>query len=208
MPRNRSLLAPLALTLALLAGPALADISRGCSGRFVVSLPWGKNVILAELSGRSSCKKSNPNKCRLKAYEAMGKCAEAIWNDRWSHQIPMHCRAWPSGGRTQGGLRWTQVLMGLPNGGNSLKDRIEHNTCCRSGSYGKSYEVDLYYQTGGDKGCKGYIPRFGRFNFKSGIYPVSLDYGVNCKQLIDAGLCGPNFQPSKPSQGNTSKPGN
>lgn len=187
---NHILSASLGLCLAAFSPLAVqADITRGCN---VVIFSSNSNFVpthrtLAEIKTQGSCRnKSEANKCRSRAYNAGKSCVNDLWAARWTHSVPLSCKTL-SGGRTGARLVWNGIIAQLPNGNNSLKDRIEFESCCRADRLQGSDTVHVKWVATGDKGCG--PSRSGNKSFFGGS-TFEAEYGVNCTSLREAGLCG------------------
>lgn len=184
------LAASLALCLTAFA-PTLAhaDITRGCAITIYSSNPAfsPEHKTLATIKTQGACQnRAKANQCRTRAYNAGKSCANDLWAARWTHTVPQSCNNL-SGARTGARLQWNGIFAKLPNGNNSLKDRIEHEACCRADGLKTTGTVLVTWVARGDKGC-------GPFRSKPksffGGAALAADYGVNCTTLVKAGLCG------------------
>ncbi|KMW57767.1 hypothetical protein AIOL_002735 [Candidatus Rhodobacter oscarellae] len=84
-------------------------------------------------------------------------------------------------------MRWKGgIKIGLPNGFDSLKSRVEHSTCCPKKRNG-TYTVSIGWIMTGDQQCGKYKTGKNRFQSDGSIHG---SYGVNCQALRAQGLCG------------------
>ena len=152
--------------------------------------PW---IALAETSGRA-CDK-NANRCRTLATRAIFNMYGNIWNKRWSHSTEGASSIWPPNkpGRPVAGLRWVSFYPHIRQ--DSLKDRIEAATCCKSRVPANGrYKFIIKFNVSGDTGCGDLVkPKrwrpFKAFDY-AGLGFVTTKYNVSCKDVRSRGLCG------------------
>lgn len=188
--QGRSFLSLFLFLLALLLPiqSAHADkIRRGCAGTILlkpvtnVPLPAGRTVM-ARMDSSRVC--NRPDNCRLDAYKAIRACVSDMWQLRWQHKLPASCQTTSrASGRSHFTFGWAQNFSGLPNGQNSMKDRIEARVCCQNPRPQESYRVQVHWNSGGDSGCGGSRSSKGTEQFIS-------NYDINCPALRQNGLCG------------------
>lgn len=166
-----------------------ADITRGCS---VVIFASNSNFTpthrtLAEIKTQGACNsRAKANTCRSRAYGAAKSCTSDLWAARWNHTLPSSCNNLGSG-RTGAKLIWNGIISQLSNGQNSLKDRIEFESCCRSDWLRSKDTVHVRWLATGDKGCGPH--KTGQKSFYGGG-DFARQYGINCAALRTAGICG------------------
>ncbi len=177
----------LATVTLLAASAAQADIKRGCNGTISMnSYPTGV-VVLADMDASGFCRnRARANDCRRAARRKLDDCARSLWDSRWTYQIPRACTTPPSNPRSgMNYFRWTQILVDLPNGADSLKDRVEYNVCCQPNPQFNTFQAAIFYTTNGQKGCAQFEGVLGSSNRED----LTTEYTVRCRELRRQGLC-------------------
>lgn len=181
----------LALCLAALSPKlAEADISRSCPFSIFVIHKDLPTETVAKIDTIGFCKnKFKANECRSNAYNAGKRCISDLWAARWTHSLPPSCASrLLDGGRPAARLVW-QGILNLPNGQNSLKDRIEYSACCRSNSQQSPGTVIVKWEGSGGPGCGPYKHKWPKDRFY-GTADISSDYGIDCDAVRKAKVCG------------------
>lgn len=170
----------------LVAAPAAANITRGCSAGLYIRGAGPEPVVdIARLDGRGNCgSKAKANDCRRRAHSYLATCASEMWATRWDHALPNSCKNMTSG---RGGvsLDWL-VGDGRVDRRDSVKDRIEWEVCCgaRAIQGTATFSVEMGIQ--GDKGC-------GPLKWGAKAYgdqrTLTGSYEVDCPALRLAGIC-------------------
>lgn len=141
---TRWLICAFALGLFVAPTVATADIRRSCSGTIEII---GSDVI-AKVNGEGTCaRKAKANQCRERARQAIVGCANALWAGRNKDKIPDACKV--GRGAATVVLQWNQIML-IPRG-NSLRDRVRWNKCCKERNSNGSAPISL--SVSGDKGC-------------------------------------------------------
>jgi len=136
----RHLISILALGFVVYPTIATADIVRSCSA----TLTGG----IAKINGEGTCAgKAKANQCRARAHQAIIDCANALWVGRNKDKVPNACKGGRGAGRAV--LQWNQVIL-IPQG-NSLRDRVLWNKCCKEKNSVGSEHIGMNVR--GDKGC-------------------------------------------------------
>ncbi|PTX00732.1 hypothetical protein [Pararhodobacter aggregans] len=188
MKRRFSALAVAGIAL-LLAAPAAATISRGCSASIAVMGPNIYNNLqpLIEMDASGTCSNGRPNQCRVNAHGALRACIGALWNERRSHAIPAACLASVGGNNRMNWTRWVGIYPHLPHGQNSLLDRVRVEACCPTDRFDVVH-VLVRYGIDGDNGCAGQVD--GRFRTVD-QGDLDANFRIDCGAQRARGLCGP-----------------
>ena len=115
-----------------LGSPARADITRGCRASIMVMGPeiTANLQRLIEMDASGTCRRTQPNQCRLRAHQTLRACIGALWVGRGNHAIPAACQTGMGGSGRMNWTRWVGISPNLPHGPNSLVDRIRREACC------------------------------------------------------------------------------
>jgi hypothetical protein len=174
----------IALTTALGASTAAADITRRCAAFYSIEAAspaanWGTSFPVPNFDAAGQCGATVPNKCRIRAHDRAHRCMQAHWDARWTrHTIPEECSG-------RNGITNYRIL--------DLKDSIELAACCSLQSPYKeltSAVVSVYRNTSGDDGCQ---PQ--TFGVVSDRRLIS-GYTVNCPEIRQR-LCPPPPPPTR-----------
>lgn len=149
-------LAKAALLSLILAPPAQADITRGCSAQWVVRAGPSERVV-ASFDSRGRCRnRIHANDCRRAARDAAMACFRDHWARRWDDRIragtalPPNCV-----GRGDTGVRGYRV--------GDIKRALEQQAC---GFGAPPFPVTVIGRTRGDTGCGGEVALTGTYVIK------------------------------------------
>lgn len=181
----------------LFLSPANADITRGCEGKFLMTIVGkkGENAKnnLDTFEGRGACKnKTQANTCRKRAMDNIFRCANDIWDNRWyligdpkdnntDMVLPAICRGDTTGARKV-------AFKTNPHGrGTDIKYAMEYYACCKMQPGAGSLVLQLDVYSTGDKGCGKNHNKLGDFYWEGRT--LIDDYKVNCSSVIKKGYC-------------------
>lgn len=139
----------LALALqAVMAIPAVADITRGCKARWEVQYGGGARAF-GEFESRGRCRsRAYANDCRRAARGYAQECFRGAWNERWNEDVRAGRRK-PAGciGRSNFGVRYYNVT--------DIKRELERNGCAML--VNRPFTIKLVGRTWGDDRCGGEV---------------------------------------------------
>ncbi|HPD90951.1 MAG: hypothetical protein H6900_06085 [Rhodobacter sp.] len=171
-----------------LGSPARADITRGCRASIMVMGPeiTANLQRLIEMDASGTCRRTQPNQCRLRAHQTLRACIGALWVGRGNHAIPAACQTGMGGSGRMNWTRWVGISPNLPHGPNSLVDRIRREACCPTRRFDVVH-VRVRYGITGDDGCSGSAG--GRYET---VDQDDLDtrYRIDCGRQQALGICG------------------
>jgi hypothetical protein len=174
--------------------------TRHCDANYVWETTGGSiQGSFGAFKGKGECGKNVPNRCRIRARNAIERCAQVHWEKRWDREIPeaciqnnsdstvvgynlaLKCSYYP--GRENEGC-WVDPLdNSLPtlprtiSSSGDIKQRLEGEVCCvyKNGNHqykdNSNVEVRLSFRSRGDNHCGG------------GGQLSSSSYKIDCKQF-------------------------
>jgi hypothetical protein len=166
-------LAAAVVSVAIFAGTAAADISRGCSGVILVHAGGNQTAVAATIEGRAYCSRWHPNQCRERARNAITNCVNELWAQRTQNALPPSCII-SGGGRPWAKLTWSS--SGINNQRNRLLSRVGWKACCELRPTVESTGFFLRIGINGDNGCHR-------------AFTLDDNYQFACRVLRNVGFC-------------------
>lgn len=207
----------IAVIVSMASSQASAEIHRGCSGGVYSSsvawvnpkgehIKWGgagapPSEMVVDLEGRGFCKrKSQADKCRQDASNAIVACGRWIWEHRWSSTMAERlggCVTAFSGSRAQAKINeWARSDEPDVNLYGDIKRTVEYNSCCVQHPHAREVWSIVRINVSSTNTAS-FTPA------ASCAYATdySTDYHADCTQLRAEGLCGAAHIPPKRSNG-------